>query len=84
MQALEFIATDGSLRLALKFGVKKINLRQVNALFAPILPLPAQVLLICFFCRQPFLDDWHNYLAAHGVEVINCPVARSVRQGLIM
>ena len=35
MQALEFIATDGSLRWALKFGVKKINLHKVNALFAP-------------------------------------------------
>ncbi|MDT2076445.1 MAG: VOC family protein, partial [Planktomarina sp.] len=84
MQALEFIATHGSLRWALKFGVKKLICIRLTRFLRPILPLPAYVLLICFFCRQPFLDDWHNHLAAHGVDVIDCPVARSGRQGLIM
>ncbi len=79
----EFHPSDGSTRLALRFGAQKINLHQAGAEFEPraraATPGSAD---LCFLTETP-LADWQAHFADHGIAVEQGPVARSGATGPI-
>ena len=71
-----FHPADGTRRIALMFGVQKINLHQAGAGFEPKAktPLPGSGDL-CFLTQTP-LADWQVHLHARDVPVLLGPVPR--------
>ena len=71
-----FHPADGTRRIALTFGVQKINLHQAGAEFEPKAktPLPGSADL-CFLTQTP-LAKWQTHLSAQGVPVLLGPVPR--------
>ncbi len=78
-----FRAGDGSERVALRFGVQKINLHQAGAEFEPkarrATPGSGD---LCFLTETP-LTDWQAHFRKVGIEVIEGPVARMGATGPI-
>ena len=73
----------GQGRMALKFGVQKINLHEKGKEFEPKATLAAQGTLdICFIASLP-LDDVIARLAACNVPIIEGPVMKTGAQGPI-
>lgn len=84
MAPQEFHPADGSRRMALAFGVQKINLHQAGAEFEPkAAQARAGSADLCFLSDQP-LQQWQAHLAAQGVAVEQGPVQRSGATGAIM
>lgn len=83
MAVMQFRRADGAERLALRFGVQKINLHVVGAELAPhaARPVPGSADL-CFLSATP-LADWQAHLAAEGIAVEAGPVPRSGATGPI-
>lgn len=83
MQVEEFRVSDGSIRLALKFGSQKINLHPADGPFDPKArhPLPGSADL-CFLTEHS-LDVWASHLAANGISIEEGPVARTGATGPI-
>lgn len=71
-----FHPADGTRRVALTFGVQKINLHKAGAEFEPKAktPLPGSADL-CFLTQTP-LTEWQTHLSAQGVAVLLGPVPR--------
>jgi catechol 2,3-dioxygenase-like lactoylglutathione lyase family enzyme len=71
-----FHPADGTRRIALMFGVQKINLHQARAEFEPKAktPLPGSGDL-CFLSQTP-LVDWLEHFVAQNVPVLLGPVPR--------
>lgn len=71
------VVTFGAGRMALTFGVQKINLHQAGREFEPkaLKPVPGSADL-CFITNTP-LERVMNHLQAKGIEVIEGPVART-------
>ena len=84
MKAEPFVPADGSTRMALRFGLQKINLHSAAAPFAPRAdrPTPGSADL-CFLTATP-LSEWQDHLAAMGVPVEEGPVPRSGATGPIL
>ncbi|WP_417720588.1 VOC family protein [Salipiger sp.] len=84
MQAESFVATDGSTRRALRFGVQKINIHVAGAEFEPkaAAPRPGSADL-CFLSETP-LSDWQAHLDRVGVPVLDGPVRRTGATGPIL
>jgi catechol 2,3-dioxygenase-like lactoylglutathione lyase family enzyme len=84
MAPARFTPADGTTRLALTFGVQKINLHQADHTFEPkaarVQPGSAD---LCFLTDTP-LSDWQAHLASQGVPVETGPVPRSGATGPIM
>lgn len=80
----QFSPADGSTRVALTFGVQKINLHVAGAEFEPkagaATPGSAD---LCFLSAQG-LDVWQTHFAALGIEVLDGPIARTGATGPIM
>ncbi len=73
----------GQGRMALKFGVQKINLHEKGKEFEPKATLAAPGTLdICFIASLP-LDDVIARLAACNVPIIEGPVMKTGAQGPI-
>jgi catechol 2,3-dioxygenase-like lactoylglutathione lyase family enzyme len=83
MDVETFGPADGSTRTALKFGTQKINLHHAGAEFEPKsrIPTPGSADL-CFLSDTP-LKDWITHFAAHSVEIIDGPIARTGAAGPI-
>ncbi len=81
MTAETFRPADGTTRTALKFGTQKINLHRAGAGFEPKArrPTPGSADL-CLLTGAP-LADWSAHFAAHGVAVVDGPVARTGATG---
>jgi catechol 2,3-dioxygenase-like lactoylglutathione lyase family enzyme len=76
-----FLAADGTERVALKFGMQKINLHRAGSEFDPKARLPcAGSADLCFLTETP-LDDWRSVLGAHAVAVELGPVPRTGAAG---
>ncbi|WP_300515846.1 VOC family protein [Aliiroseovarius sp.] len=84
MQAERFQSADGTTRMALAFGVQKINLHQAGAEFEPRAAMPGPGSAdLCFLTETP-LADWQVHFVAHGLEVEEGPVARTGATGPIL
>lgn len=81
MAAERFVPADGTVRMALRFGVQKINLHQAGAEFLPAarVPMPGAADL-CFLTDGP-MEDWVAHL---GDRVIEGPVRRTGATGPMM
>jgi len=83
MQLEEFEVSDGTKRLALKFGQQKINLHQAGAEFLPnarnATPGSAD---LCFVSQSP-LGDWQAKLLGLNIQIEAGNVARSGAMGRI-
>ncbi|MEQ8899218.1 MAG: VOC family protein [Roseovarius sp.] len=84
MEVVSFRPADGTERSALSFGSQKINLHQAGAEFEPKAeaPQPGSADL-CFLSATP-VEEWVTHFGAHGVEVIEGPVARTGATGPIL
>ena len=84
MRAERFVPTDGSTRMALKFGSQKINLHKAGAEFEPKsdTPTPGSADL-CFLTDTP-LDIWRDHLSGQGIPVEQGPVPRTGATGPIL
>jgi catechol 2,3-dioxygenase-like lactoylglutathione lyase family enzyme len=84
MRLESFTPAGGTPRLALRFGVQKINLHQAGAEFRPhaaqVQPGSAD---LCFLSETP-LDDWQAHLSGLGIEVEEGPVRRTGAEGPIL
>lgn len=84
MRAESFTPAGGAPRLALRFGVQKINLHQAGAEFLPragrVQPGSAD---LCFLSETP-LDDWQAHLSGLGVAIEEGPVQRTGAEGPIL
>jgi catechol 2,3-dioxygenase-like lactoylglutathione lyase family enzyme len=84
MQAEQFTPADGSSRVALAFGVQKINLHQAGAAFRPhAANVQAGSADLCFLSDTP-LEMWEKHLAAQGIAIEEGPVRRTGAQGPIL
>lgn len=84
MRGMQFDASDGSRRWALKFGQSKINLHQKGREFEPKAAHPQSGSAdLCFLTDAP-MDDWLTHLAIHQVEIEDGPVKRSGATGPIL
>ena len=84
MRAEEFRPADGTLRIALGFGVQKINLHQAGAEFEPKAKTPGPGTAdLCFLSDQP-VADWLEWLERKDVTVEQGPVQRIGAQGPIL
>ena len=80
----EFRPSDGSTRLALRFGAQKINLHRKGAEFRPHAAVPAPGTAdLCFLTDDP-LDAWVAHLNAQDVAVEEGPVPRTGATGPIL
>ncbi|MBV8679802.1 MAG: VOC family protein [Aquitalea sp.] len=71
-------------RMALKFGLQKINLHVKGKEFEPKASLPTPGSLdLCFVASLP-LPEVIQQLQAHGVSIVEGPVARTGANGKIM
>lgn len=79
----DFHGTDGSPRVAVSFGMQKINLHREGQEFEPraVRPMPGSADL-CFLTEVP-LETWQEHFDARGVPVIDGPVARTGAVGPI-
>lgn len=79
-----FRPADGSTRIALNFGVQKINLHPAGGEYEPKAahPLPGSADL-CFLSETP-LPEWQAHLAAAGVVIEDGPIRRIGARGPIM
>jgi len=75
--------TFGGGRKALRFGRQKINLHEVSRTFEPkaARPTPGSADL-CLIATAP-LAEVREHLRAHGIDVIEGPVARTGAEGRI-
>lgn len=84
MEVEQFTVGDGTVRVALKFGVQKINLHQAGGEFKPnarrAVPGSAD---LCFL-SQTAIAQWQVHLAAHAVVIEEGPVRRTGAQGPIL
>ncbi|MFD1194992.1 VOC family protein [Seohaeicola saemankumensis] len=84
MRAESFTPAGGAPRLALRFGVQKINLHQAGAEFRPhaghVQPGSAD---LCFLSDVP-LDEWQAHLSGVGVTIEEGPVRRTGAEGPIL
>jgi len=72
-----FHPSDGSSRVALKFGDQKINLHSATAPFAPHASRPiAGSADLCFLSDWP-LVAWQAHLKSHNVAIEQGPVERT-------
>ncbi|MDJ0629259.1 MAG: VOC family protein [Rhodobacter sp.] len=79
-----FRPADGTERVALKFGMQKINLHLAGAEFEPKARAPASGSGdLCFLTETP-LAEWMSHFRAHGVPVEIPPVARTGATGPLM
>ena len=84
MTAQTFFPTDGPPRLALKFGVQKINLHVAGSEFTPHARAPGPGSAdLCFLSDTP-LPDWQAHLAGHAVAIEAGPVQRNGAQGPLL
>jgi catechol 2,3-dioxygenase-like lactoylglutathione lyase family enzyme len=84
MRPERFAGTDGTVRVALRFGRQKINLHPAGGEFEPKArrPVPGSADL-CFLSEAP-LAGWPAHLAAEGVAVEAGPVRRTGAEGPIL
>jgi catechol 2,3-dioxygenase-like lactoylglutathione lyase family enzyme len=84
MRPERFAGTDGTVRVALRFGRQKINLHPAGGEFEPKArrPVPGSADL-CFLTGAP-LADWQAHLAARKVAVEAGPVRRTGAEGPIL
>ncbi len=77
MQAMRFMAKDGSARMALSFGHQKINLHQQGNEFEPKAdrPTPGSADL-CFLTVKP-LAEVIAHIVAQNVAILEGPVQRT-------
>ncbi|WP_158965299.1 VOC family protein [Chachezhania sediminis] len=81
MEAERFTVTDGTERLALKYGSQKINLHPAESPFEPkaLVALPGTADL-CFL-SDTSVDIWIAHLEAIGLSVLDGPVPRTGATG---
>ncbi len=84
MTAEQFTGTDGTERVALKFGGQKINLHQAGHEFEPkaFIPTPGSADL-CFLTQTP-IDDWQRHLGSKSIPIEDGPIARTGAMGPIL
>ncbi len=84
MEVERFAATDGSTRLALRFGAQKINLHVAGQEFTPHAARPAPGAADLCFLSATRLDDWQVTLAERGIDILDGPVRRTGAAGPLM
>lgn len=83
MSAEAFTPSDGTRRMALKFGQQKINLHQAGDEFRPHAAHPGTGSAdLCFLTDMP-LPDWQTHLAEFHVNIEEGPVMRTGATGPI-
>lgn len=83
MERSEFTPSDGSQRIALSFGLQKLNLHVADKEFKPnAKTATAGSSDICFLTANS-LASWQDHLDRFGVKVIEGPVARTGATGPI-
>ena len=84
MQAEQFTPTDGTQRMALKFGAQKINLHVAGAEFKPHADCPEPGSAdLCFLSETP-LAAWISHLTEHDIKIEQGPVARTGATGPLL
>jgi catechol 2,3-dioxygenase-like lactoylglutathione lyase family enzyme len=83
MRVESFRAADGTARVALRFGVQKINLHEAGREFEPKARVPTPGSAdFCLLTSAP-LSDWAKRLDDLGVPILEGPVPRSGAEGPI-
>lgn len=84
MQAERFTPAGDAPRMALRFGVQKINLHQTGAEFRPHAGrVQAGSADICFLSETP-LAIWQTHIGAQGIAIEEGPVRRTGSEGPIL
>lgn len=83
MTVEEFVPSDGSRRVALKFGDQKINLHKAGNEFDPKSEIPTPGSADLCFLTTSSLDTWIPHLNTAKVTVEEGPVARTGATGPI-
>ncbi len=84
MEVETFVPADGQPRLALRFGMQKINLHAVQTPYSPhARNVQAGSADLCFL-SDTSLKDWHGHLSQHGVDIEQGPVRRTGAQTALL
>ncbi len=79
----QFQPTDGTDRVALNFGVQKINLHVAGAEFEPKAHIAVPGSADLCFLSEVSLENWATHLGAHDIKIEQGPVARTGATGPI-
>lgn len=83
MRAETFHPTDGSTRIALKFGNQKINLHEADRTFEPKAKTATTGSADICLITPEALSDWVTHLTARSIKIEDGPVLRTGATGKI-
>ena len=84
MQVESFVPADGQPRLALQFGLQKINLHDAKTPYSPHAHVvQAGSADLCFLSDTP-LENWQAHLAQQDVAILQGPIRRTGAQGPLL